>query len=268
MIFATLANCAQLANAEVLAGSIKRHYPDAYTVLCLIGEIKAYSQSSFFDETVFISVKQNGDEFGPLSPYKAYLVHSLLQSHDEPVIYMDARSRIYAPIDELIDELERKNIVGVPFISEPQDNVEEEIERLRKGTVNAGLLALRPNEHTRKFAAWWLSRVSADYFGPSRHADSEHRWLSLAMDPFGLHLFKHPAYHLSAWNAHEKRRMLRVENDHFFAGGSPLKTACFDEANVRLDRQTDAPGSLAFHQLALRYSEECAAILSGKEPVL
>lgn len=257
MIFATLADRKTMRNAVVLARSVKQFYPEAKTVLCLAGTERSYEQPAFFDETVFVSVKRDGEEAG-LSPYKAYFIRNLLESHEEPVIFMNPQSRLYAPIPELLHELTTRDIVAVPYYLEPRDEAEEEIERLQHGILYAGFLAVKPSRDGKKFAAWWLERITGSRLASSQTADSEHRWLSLAANPFHISLFKHPAYQLSAWNLDERSRTLHIVQGQYYIGSSLLKSACFDNENGRLERQLAKVENAALQQLVSQYAEQCS----------
>ncbi|QAY65048.1 hypothetical protein [Paenibacillus protaetiae] len=264
MIIATLAGPGQLANAAVFARSVKQFHPEAYIILCITGNAGRYREPDDVDEVVFIASKPF--ESADLSPYKAYFIQSLVHTYNDSIIYMDPHSRLYGPIDELAQALRGCDLVGIPYFLYPQQNAEDEIERLKNGMMNAGLLALRPSSHTRSFAAWWLDRVM-ESCRSGNPAHSDHRWLSLAVTPFGIHIFKHPAYHFSAWNLAEKARSLTVQNGQFTVHGLPLKTACFDPAGGKLHAQVASARLLPVHMLMDQYQAECDAILSnpGKE---
>lgn len=268
MIVATLAEQGQWPNAGVLASSVKRFYPDAHTVLCMIGEYGISYQTADFDEVLIISASMGEEQTEAAIPaYKAYLIKYLLEAYSgQPIIYFDPEMRIYGPLEELLQLQQAHDIVAVPYYIEPQDDEDNEIECLRNGFLYAGFLAIRPTENASKFIHWWLNRIVRASFGSQKDALSDQKWLSLGLTTFGIRILKHEAYLLAAWNMHERKRQLQLDEGGYVVNGSRLRIAYFGNENGQLERKLVAYAGQPCESLVHAYWNECAVYeMHGKK---
>lgn len=211
MMFATLAGKEQVPDAILLADTIKKHHPDARTVLCLVDCHVPAGQVKRFDEVLLVS-NQGYPEADPAynGPTKAYLMQVLLNRYPDDLVYLDPETIVYGSFDEIFELLQHHPVIAAPYNLEPyhSDQDSQEIRRLNQGFIHSGFLALHNSERARKFLQWWSNKMNKSTLGPAKIGGAHHLWLSLGIVPFGIHLLKEPGYQYAAWNWHEPIRTL------------------------------------------------------------
>lgn len=242
MIFCTLVPKPQLANALLLAESIREHHPGARLVACLAEHFANAPVMDVFDEiTIVTNHTLPMEEANGCSAAKVYFLKHLLDCYPEDkIIYLDPEMRVYGDFNEVERLLDDHELIATPYHLEPceEDDYRLEIERLRSGFLYGGFLALRGGEQSRRFLAWWSARIDTTFFGSTQDKLSDHRWLSLAMVPFRLHLLKDPTYVVSAWNLHAAgRKLSHSGNGGYLAGGRPLRSFLFANPGALLDER-------------------------------
>lgn len=244
MIFCTLARKEQLAGAVILVNSVKTFHPHARMVLCLADHHVSAAQVALFDEVVIVT--NNGlpfDSAESCCAAKAYLLRHLQASFpDEKIIYLDPEIKLFASFDKIERLLDRHDIIAVPYHLEPCDmeDFTWEIERLQNGFLHAGFLALRNSESGRAFTLWWSRHIDKSYYGASKDARADHKWLSLAMVPFQIYLLKDPAYHVAAWNVHASGRTVSLSaKGEYLVHGKPLRSFHFTNPDGLLDQRLE-----------------------------
>ena len=142
-----------------------------------------------------------------LKPYA--MRHVIDRGYDE-VIYLDGDTAVYGPLTEVTESLAHASIVLTPHLLRVlPDDGQRPHERafLVSGTFNAGFLALRSDDVTRRFLAWWQSMISrfciVDLAG-SLFVDQ--KWLDLVPGLFeGVHVLRHPGYNAGHWSLSQFR---------------------------------------------------------------
>lgn len=231
VLFATLATNEQLPHAIRLAKSVKQHHPEARMVLCLIDYHLPAEHTAVFDEVLHISRQEHpkGNQAGGgRGPAKAYFIKYLLNRCLDDIIYLDAETIVVSRFEEVFALLREHPIVAVPFNLEPypKEHDHREIERLRRGFIDSGCLALKNSIHARQFADWWSKRVDRTAYCADESEGTDHLWLSLALMPFRIRLMKEPGYRFGPWNWHEKKRSLnrQTADGIYFNNGKRLRS--------------------------------------------
>lgn len=264
MIFCTLARKEQLANAFVLAKSVRSFHPKARIVLCLAEHHVSANHTSLFDEVVIVT--NNGQPFDSAESCcaaKAYLLKLLLASYaDDKIIYLDPEMKLFASFKRVEQLLDQHDIIATPYHLEPcdMDDYGWEIERLQNGFLHAGFVALRSSETGRRFSQWWSRHIDESFYGPSKDGWADHKWLSLAMVPFQIYLLKDPSFHVAAWNVHASGRTISLSSKgHYMIHGQPLRSFHFMNTDGMLDRRLGSfipDHNMPVYQLLQSYREE------------
>ncbi|WP_174812770.1 hypothetical protein [Paenibacillus cellulosilyticus] len=155
------------------------------------------------------------------SSFIAYLLS--YETHADTVIYLDHTMKLYGPLREAVEALERHSIVLTPRLCEPNytSSYDRELQFLHAGTFNGGFIGARRNEGAHQFLFWWADKLNRD------------QWLDLVPVLFDSVVVRHPGYHAACWNLFEQSRQFgSVETDRAVLAGGPLLCVNFrDEKN-------------------------------------
>lgn len=235
----TTSICANyLPKAMVLAKSLKQYHPEARFVVCLLErEIHpAASEYAYFDEVILAKDLgfESFDKFifkhsivEASTAVKGQLFRYLIQHRGEEdrFIYLDPDIRVYGPLTELQEAMDRDPIVLTPHLCHPEDTLDavmdNELSALRHGAFNLGFLAVSRSEEGERFVDWWASRLSMFcYDDIPRGIFTDQKWIDLAPCYFDVHIFKHPGYNVAPWNL-SKRKLTTGEGIE--VNGRPLR---------------------------------------------
>lgn len=216
----TIAAKSHIALARVVAQSFTRQHPDIPFFVLL-----ADREDGFFDPSAepyqILQLEDlpipQPERFcfhhaqQPLS-YAAtpYLLGHLLNRGFTRVLFFKQESMIIgsqAPIFRLLDD---HPIVLTPHLLEPLeggDRAERELQILRAGAFNIGMIGVSETETAREFLAWWQDRVYAHCrLAVSEGMHYEQRWIDLVPGFFeGTHILRDPGANVGHWNLPERR---------------------------------------------------------------
>ncbi|MEM9556915.1 MAG: glycosyltransferase [Acidobacteriota bacterium] len=223
---ATISTRSHLHYALALASSFVRHHPSTPIVLLVVDGIAA-------DRDLKTSARiLLADDLRFPEPYdllkleraelccaaKPVLIGALLDAGFDRVVYLDGDQYVFAPLTDLLQPLDRADLVLVPHMRAPFPQAGREWERpqledmSRAGLVNAGILAVKGSDEGRRAMRLWESTLrSPGAFAacrgevPDQHALS---WLLAFADR--VHLLRDPTVNVAYWNLHE--RSLDVED--------------------------------------------------------
>lgn len=270
----TLITKNRLAYARVLAESLARHAPGARLTVLIVDEVEgrfAPADEAFdllelgelgaprVDE---MALRYSAFEFAVA--FKPRLIAHLLERHDR-VLYLDADTRVYAPLTPLADALEHHPVVLVPHLLRPvPDDGETPDERsiLVAGAYNTGCVALRRDATSSALLDWWAARLrTGSRVSPAEGMMVDQRWLDLAPGLFErTHLLRDPGVDAAYWTlpAHPYAddgasptvggSPLRLFHFSGFDPDDPARLSAYDTRYVGLDR--DAPLGALCHDYA------------------
>jgi hypothetical protein len=223
----TSANFAYLGRVRVLARTLKRHNPSAKFVLVLNDKLMlsnggfdtSWSADEPFDEVCDIedlgipnfrswSFKHNVVEL--CTAVKASAAKALL-SRFERVIYLDPDIAVFGSMTQIVDLLDRYDILLTPHQLSPC-GVEErslrdiELCSLKYGVYNLGFFAVRRGDAGFRFLEWWESRVLRYcYEEISEGIFTDQKWCDIAPCYFPeLGVVRHPGCNVASWNLYER----------------------------------------------------------------
>ena len=141
---------------------------------------------------------------------KPHIMRRLLDMGYQEVVYLDGDMAVYGPLVEVFESLAHHSIVLTPhLLAALPDDGKRPHERafLVSGTFNAGFLALRADDVSRRFLSWWQSMVARLCFvdlAGSLFVDQ--KWLDLVPGLFeGVHVLRHPGYNAGHWSLSQFR---------------------------------------------------------------
>lgn len=230
MIFCSVTTNNHLGLAVMMACSIKKYYPGAKIVLCLVEENnwRVTPYLSLFDEVILAKnlnfpnfyrhIFKHNEIEGPCS-CKARLMQYAFKRfpQESKYIYMDTDMMLYGDMSEMIDALDVHPIILTPHNFTPKPVV------IRHGVFNAGLFALRKSPAANRFLTWWAHKLDTRcYLDVEKGLNADQKWLDHVPRLFGGYIFPHPGYNVGPWNMNE--RIITLSDDGvFMASGYPLK---------------------------------------------
>lgn len=237
----TSASLNYLPKARVLAETLKKHHPDAGFHLVLCDRLPDWltRQQAPFDSILHV-------EELPLPNLRAWIFqHALVELctavkglacrlirasyPGEPVIYFDPDIAILSPLDDLLAEFDRSDVLLTPHLLEPDDTLEavldNEVCALKHGVYNLGFLGVGPTDEGSRFVDWWAERLAAlCYDEIERGLFTDQRWADLVPAFFPTAgILRHPGYNVATWNL-ARRQITGTVPDALRANGRPL---CF-----------------------------------------
>lgn len=157
--------------------------------------------------------------------------YALLQLLDDPdverVIYFDPDMVLFSRLDDMLERLDRENVVLTPHLTSPETGLDgirdNEISALKHGVYNLGFLGVRNTPEGRRFAQWWADRIyhfcvadiPAGLF-------TDQRWIDLAPAFFdGVGILKSPRFNVATWNI-PTRKVAGDAESGYTVEGEPL----------------------------------------------
>jgi Glycosyl transferases group 1 len=238
---AELAACTIIAKnylpmARVLAESFQKRYPAFPFIVLFLDSTEALVDR---DSEPFFSLEAGSLPIpnlpGLLFKYnvleastavKPYLLEHLFSVHNFPkLLYLDPDILITAELPELLQALDRFQIVLTPHIMSPygDDKSPSDLDILRAGSYNLGFIGLRNTEVTARLIRWWQSKV----YHHCLHAVElglfvDQRWMDMVPSLFeSVHVLRHPGYNVAYWNLHERK--VEFRGDDIFVNGEACR---------------------------------------------
>lgn len=240
-----------LASARVLARSLRLQHPDMPFYVLLADrlddgftpenepfELLVAEELPNLPGTPSFFFKYDVTELNTaVKPY--FLAHLFATRGIQKLIYFDPDIYVFAPLDPLLDLLDRHAAVVTPHITQPidDDRQPQEVTFLLAGTYNLGFLALSAGDSTDAFLLWWQKRLydhcvlnqEEGYF-------TDQKWVNLAPCLFdGFTVLRDPGFNIAYWNLHYRGRGITAdESGKALLGGEPIRF--FHFSGFRPDR--------------------------------
>ncbi len=154
---------------------------------------------------------------------KPWLVRTLLERSEDPVVYLDPDIDVFAPLDDLFRLADDHGIVVTPHNSVPlplDGREPSELTMLVSGIYNLGFIALGGS--SRPFLDWWAGRLRRN--GLNAQPDGmfvDQRWVDLGSSYFPMHVVDDPGYNVAFWNL--PSREITSTDGTYLVNGSPLR---------------------------------------------
>ena len=220
--------------AKTWASSIREHHQDA-DIIIAFADTPTTAHEACLDEYRTLRITDHSEELGignyhrmsfQYTPFeltcalKPFVVRQLHKQY-ERVIYLDADTFVYRPLNDIMDVLASQQIVVTPHLLEPQ-TIEKESRIRAAGTLNGGFLATRRGSISQQFLGWWSDRCRQEcYIDPFAGRFVDQSWLELASSFFeSFHLIREPTLNVAYWNL--PSRPLTEKNGAFFVKDLPL----------------------------------------------
>lgn len=245
MIICTVTTSSHLYRAKVLAASAKKHHPHAKIIVCLIEkQIQAADRLDLYFNKVVLANELNVSNFHEYMiqrrvheacyALKGHFIEYLFKHYPEEtdIIMLDTDVRVYGPLTEALDALDRHPIVLTPHeINDAKESY------LFHGIYNIGFIALRRSDEAGRFLGWWNRRV--DRYGFDSYHERgifyEQNWLNLAPALFDVYSLNHLGYNVAFWNLEERGKLIVSKgNGQYLVGNVPLRFFHFSHATHSL----------------------------------
>lgn len=238
-----------LDRARVLAESIRRFHPDWTIWLLMSDEPPADLQfdlkSEDFDH--MITVGELGipewqrwmfshDIVELCTAVKGPMMARLLEHGADSVVYLDPDTALFAPLDNVVEMLEKHSVVLTPHIATPETSTEgildNELGSLKHGVYNLGFVAVRNISEGVRFGNWWRDRllqycrddVPNGFF-------TDQRWCDLVPALFdGVGVLRNSGYNVASWNLSNRPISMHANGD-IQAGEQRLRFFHFTKVN-------------------------------------
>ncbi|HVC25244.1 MAG TPA: glycosyltransferase [Acidimicrobiales bacterium] len=173
---------------------------------------------------------------------KPWLLQTMLDAGDGPVLYLDPDIAVYAPLDDLAERAARDSIVLTPHVTAPlprDDKTTSESEILASGMFNLGFIAV--SDSAGPFLRFWKERLRREcVVDPQRMRFVDQRWVDFAPGAFGAAIVTDPGCNVAYWNLGQRR--VRLVGGGYEVDGRPLRFFHFS------GYRPDAPWLLSRHQ--------------------
>ena len=238
--FATSCDLNYLAQAHVLAKSVKEMYPESHFTLGLNEsnqEIKSliYAETKVFDQILIgTELHRKFDElsykYGIVElccSVKPELLLKCFETDSEIVVYLDPDTFLTSALDE-VEKLLGENHVQAVFTPHLKKlgNLEMEVSAMKHGILNLGFLALKNDLETINFLKWWNERLETLCIRDnSRGIFTDQTWAALGSGVLESRILRDPGYNFATWNLADHQ--LSVINGKFLIDGHQLVFAHF-----------------------------------------
>jgi len=236
-----------LALAKTLAYSFLHFHPDGRFFIFLVdkkqGHIKYPDQEDQRIEVIeaeslniegFNAFAFKYDIYELCTALRPYEVDYLLNARGfDSILMIDPDVLITAPLDGLFNELHDTSILLFPHMVSPSEKPASanEINVLRSGVFNCGLLGFKRCEETQTFIKWWQARLDEHcHNAQEKGFFVDQKWMNFVPCLFPKSKIIHdPAYNVAYWNLSE--RPLLGASGRYTIKGSPLR--CFHFSSMR-----------------------------------
>jgi glycosyltransferase involved in cell wall biosynthesis len=149
------------------------------------------------------------------------LAHLRAKFPDEAVVFLEAETLVFGPLDDLARAALKQGIALVPRLLQPfprDDREPSETELLASGVFDPGVLAVGPGSES--FLTWWSERLT---FDGNALNDIDQPWLDVVPTIFDTEIVRDAGIGVRTVNLHE-RRLSRSPDGRLLAGDAPLRT--------------------------------------------
>ena len=233
----TIAAKSRLAEARVVATSLREHHPDIPFFVLLTDEVDGYfdpaSKLYDFVDLDELELDSIGDlafryDRDPLSyALTASFIGHLLDRGFDRVVFLKQESLVTGDLGPLLNLLETHPIVLTPHLLAPlagADAEARELNVLLSGTYNVGVVGVGAEDEGRRFGVWWHERLLRH----CRHAVAdgmhfEQRWADLVPGYFErTTVLRDQGVNVAHWNVRE-RMPDQSADGQIFVGSDPCR---------------------------------------------
>jgi len=254
--FCTVIASNYLSYARVLAASVRTHHPDDSFSVLVIDPAPVDTTDGELEVLRPADIDLGGDELRHMAAIysvvelatavKATLLRSLLETHGEPVCYLDPDIEVFSHLEGLSELVERHGIALTPHTTTPYPRDGKFINEqglLLAGLYNLGFIAV--SAKARPFLDWWDERLRRDCrVDIERGVFVDQRWVDLASTCFDHATISDPGWNVAYWNLHG--RAVTQSPNGYLVNGSPLRFFHFSgfsplQPHLLSKHQCDAP---------------------------
>ncbi len=210
-----------LAQAKVAGESFRKHHPNIEFVIGLVDKKNEAVDYTLFSELTILPVADLSlADFAEMErkysivelntavkPF--YFEHLFRQKKASKIIYLDPDTETFSAFNEVLELLERHDIIITPQNCTPIDDGHSpsDIHILGTGIFNLGFIALADFEKTLPFLKWWQSRLVKYSFADERNnMFFDQVWINLVPVFFdNYYILKHRGYNMAPSNLHERQ---------------------------------------------------------------
>jgi hypothetical protein len=151
----------------------------------------------------------------------------LLRPNCDAVVYLDPDIAVFSPLTEVMEALEKNDIVLTPHTTVPETTVEgivaNEIPTMQHGVYNLGFIAVAARETGRAFTQWWADRTYRYCREDIAHGIyTDQRWIDLVPAFFNkVQILRSPGLNCAPWNL-SNRAVTGTISEGLKVNGSPL----------------------------------------------
>ncbi|WHH59686.1 hypothetical protein [Petroclostridium sp. X23] len=222
-----------------MAKSVKEHMSNCKVIACIVEDKmpdKTKSLDTYFDDVIlaknlgFPNFEQFVFQYNQAQAScacKAQLLLYLLERYKDHnyFVFLDADTKVFGPFNELLDYLERKDIMLSPhFVHLNKDRPLSHLHVIHlSGIFNTGLFAIKRGNESYKFLHWWADiLLKFCYTDKEKGLFNEQKWLDLAPGQFEFCIQNDPGYNVGLWNFHERLFTLN-DNQEYMVNEKPLR---------------------------------------------
>jgi hypothetical protein len=207
-----------LAFAKVLKDSFAEHHPDITFHIILVDKsdvginYQEFCEDNilFVDDIIDLDIENLSLQFHIselCTTVKPFVFRYLLKQYTKAV-YIDPDIKIYAPLQECWQALDKYSFVLTPHLITPidDDKIPTDFITLRTGIFNLGFLGLSHSNVIESFLTWWGDRVlKYGYCRMSEGMFFDQVWMNYIPVMYdNYYIIKHLGYNVANWNWHER----------------------------------------------------------------
>ncbi len=231
MKFCTISTLSHMHRTKVMALSLKRHYPEATLILCLVEQTNELDRATraCFDDVVlakdfgipnFQSIMFGYEVREATCSLKGDLLEYMFNRYPEEIdfIYVDSDIKFFSRMDEIEGILNNYSLVVTPHVlRNPHSDFVD-----FWGIYNTGFIALRRSKEGYQFLEWWKDKLRYQcYIDREKGIFLDQSWLNVVPSFINTYVMYHPGYNISFWNLHEaERRFTSFDQRHMFSSGA------------------------------------------------
>ncbi len=140
---------------------------------------------------------------------KPWVIQALFDRGYERVVYFDPDIKVYGPVDAILSRLDDADILLTPHLTGQLDDGRHpsELSILQSGSYNLGFIALARSEVSRRFVAWWQTKLLRDcVVDIPRGLFTDQKWIDLVPGMYErVAIERDPGWNVAYWNLNHRR---------------------------------------------------------------
>lgn len=213
----TICSINYLAKALVLFDSYKNHHPNHNFYLIIVDRkssdinINKSGLNIIWVEDLHLpNFLQHAFAYDVIelnTNVKPAALSFILKTHDS-VVYLDPDIKIYAPLNNVFEELVTASFVVTPHYNTPilDGSKPDDIELLKFGAFNLGFIGISQCAESFAFLEWWSERcLSHGFYEPQLGLAVDQKWVGIAPCFFPhMKILHDEGLNVAFWNLHER----------------------------------------------------------------